>query len=342
MLVSACSGVILEIFRGSIQPGSMIRRYQYDLYFSALDFQPVMKDLNLLVVFEALWRDHSVTVAADALGVTQAAVSGSLKRLRAEYDDKLFVLVGRKMEPTPLATELAPRLLDALEMVRRTHAGRAQFDPSTAKRVFTVRTRDIGEAVCLPRVLVALAQSAPGIRLRTMFAPIPDTLNGLANGQVDLALGFLPSLETDIHRHFLFKQHYVCVMRREHPLAGIELTAERFSQAEHLLVEYSGSGHLVIERALIEAGARHRIKVRMPQYLAAPHYIVSSDMLWTAPAVLAETLAEHYPLVLQPHPLTISLPEFDVALYWHDRYHRDPANKWLRDFVAAQLVPLGD
>jgi DNA-binding transcriptional LysR family regulator len=309
---------------------------------SPSDFEAVMKDLNLLLVFEALWRDHSVTVAAEGLGVTQAAVSGSLKRLRGEYDDKLFVLVGRKMEPTPLATELAPRLLDALEMVRRTHAGHAPFDPGATKRLFTVRTRDVGEAVCLPRVLVALARSAPDIRLRTMFGPIPETLNGLANGQIDLALGFLPSLETDIHRHFLFRQHYVCVMRRDHPLAAIELTPERFSQADHLLVEYSGSGHLVIERALIEVGARHRIKLRMPQYLAAPHYIVSSDLLWTAPAVLAATLSEHYPLVIKPHPLPLSLPEFEVALYWHDRYHRDPANKWLRDFVAAQLTPLCD
>ena len=78
-----------------------------------------MKDLNLLFVFEALWRDRSVTAAAERLGLTQAAVSGSLKRLREEYDDKLFTLVSRRMEPTPLATDLAPHLLDALALVRR-------------------------------------------------------------------------------------------------------------------------------------------------------------------------------------------------------------------------------
>jgi DNA-binding transcriptional LysR family regulator len=301
-----------------------------------------MKDLNLLSVFEALWRDHSVTVAAENLGVTQAAVSGSLKRLRAEYDDKLFVLVGRRMEPTPLASELAPQLLNALEMIRGTHVGHARFDPATAKRLFTVRTRDIGEAVCLPRILVALGQTAPGIRLRTVFGPIPETLGGLANGHIDLALGFLPSLETDIHRRFLFKQHYVCVMRRGHPLAGSELTADLFHRADHLLVEYSGSGHIVIERALVDAGARDRIKLRMPQYLAAPHYIVATDLVWSAPAVLAESLAEHYALVIKPHPLPMSLPEFDVALYWHDRFHRDPANMWFREFVSTQLASLAD
>lgn len=294
-----------------------------------------MKDLNLLYVFEAVWRDRSVTAAAERLGLTQAAVSGSLKRLREEYDDKLFTLVGRKMEPTPLATDMAPQLLDALSLARKTRAERGRFDPSTARRMFTVRTRDVGEAVCLPRVVRALGESAPGIQLRTVFRPIPETLAGMAAGQIDLALGFVPSLETGIHRRLLFEQHYVCVMRRGHPLADKKLTAERFSQAEHLLVEYSGSGHQQLERALVNAGARNRIKVRMPQYLAAPHFVIESDLLWSVPAVLAETLALHYPLMMKPHPL--DLPKFEVSVYWHDRYHRDPANKWLRDFVTQQF-----
>lgn len=295
-----------------------------------------MKDLNLLYVFEALWRDRSVTAAAERLGLTQAAVSGSLKRLREEYDDKLFTLVGRRMQPTPLAVDLASQLLDALAMVRKTHDEHSRFEPATARRMFTVRTRDIGEAVCFPRILSALGQCAPGIRLRTVFRPIPETISGMAAGQIDFALGFLPSLEAGIHRRLLFTQHYVCVMRKGHPLADDELTAQRFSSADHLLVEYSGSGHLQLERALVDAGARNRIKVRLPQYLAAPHFVIGSDLLWSVPAVLAETLSLHFPLVIKPHPLP--LPDFEIGLYWHDRYHRDPANKWLRDLVAQQFA----
>jgi DNA-binding transcriptional LysR family regulator len=298
-----------------------------------------VKDLNLLYVFEALWRDRSVTGAAESLGLTQAAVSGSLKRLRTDYDDKLFTLVGRKMEPTPLAATVAPQLLDALALVRRTHAGEARFDPLSAKRLFTVRTRDIGEAVCFPKVLAALGELAPDIRLRTIFLPIAETISGLGNGQIDLALGFLPSLETDIHRRVLFTQTYACVMRYGHPLADVDLTAAMMGEHDHLLVEYSGSGHRFLEKALIEAGARHRIKVRLPQYLAAPHFVIGSDLLWSVPSVLAEVLARNFPLVIKPHPL--SLPSFEIALYWHDRYHRDPANKWFREFVTEQLRSFG-
>jgi DNA-binding transcriptional LysR family regulator len=294
-----------------------------------------MKDLNLLYAFEALWRDRSVTGAADNLGLTQAAVSSALKRMRIETGDKMFTLVGRRMEPTPHAIGISHQLLDALAMIRKTASGEAHFDPATSRRLFTVRTRDIGEAVCFPQILRQLGETAPQIRLRTVFKPIEETLSGLASGRMDFALGFLPSLETGIHRRVFLTQHYVCVMRKGHPLADQELTEDIFGSQQHLLVEYSGSGHQVLERALVDAGARNQIKVRLPQYLSAPHFVIASDLLWCAPTLLAETLAMHFPLLIKPLPKM--LPKFEIALYWHDRYHRDPANKWFREFIVDQF-----
>ncbi|MDX3895231.1 LysR family transcriptional regulator [Pusillimonas sp.] len=297
-----------------------------------------MKDLNLLYVFEAMWRDRSVTLAAENLGLTQAAVSSALKRLRQEHGDKMFTLVGRRMEPTPYAVQASQQLLTALDMIRKASNRRSPFDPSSSRRLFTIRTRDVGEVVCFPQILQEISQTAPSIRLRTTFQPIEETLAGLASGRMDLALGFLPSLETGIHRRSLFSQHYLCVMREGHPLQHSTLTRERFCAQDHLLVEYSGSGHLVIERALIDAGLRNQIRIRLPQYLSAPHFIMTTDLIWCAPATLAERLARHYPLVLKPVP--ISLPSFEIALYWHDRFHRDPANQWLRDLVARACLNL--
>lgn len=291
-----------------------------------------MKDLNLLYVFEALWRDRSVTGAAESLGLTQAAVSSALKRMRDDHGDKMFTLVGRRMEPTPHTASIAPQLLDALAMIRKTSVEEEKFDPATSRRLFTVRTRDIGEVTSFPPLLKKLQAEAPHIKLRTVFKPIDETLSGLASGRIDFALGFLPALETAIHRRLLFKQHYVCVMRKGHPLADQELTIELFREQQHLLVEYSGSGHQILEKSLIDAGARHQIKVRIPQYLSAPHFIIASDMLWCAPAILAKTLTSHFGLISRPIPL--QLPEFDIGIYWHDRYHRDPGNKWLRDFIV--------
>jgi DNA-binding transcriptional LysR family regulator len=294
-----------------------------------------MKDLNLLFTFEALWRDHSVSIAAENLGVTQGAVSGSLKRMRQEYGDRLFTVVGRRMEPTPFAIQIAPTLLEALELVREAQNRALDFDPQHCRKTFTVRTRDIGEAVCLPTILKMLRAQAPMSRVYTVAGTVDDTLNGLSTGRIDLAIGYLPTLKTDIHRTIVSSQHYVCALRTGHPLEDAELTLERFLSQQHLLVETGGTGHVALERALVEAGARHNIGVRIPQYLSAPHLLIESDMLWVVPSVLGKTMARFFPLTIKPVPL--ALPEFDVALYWHDRFHRDPQNKWFRDMVASAL-----
>ena len=297
-----------------------------------------MKYLNLLLVFEALWLDRSVTLAAERLGVSQAAVSGSLKRLRDEYQDTLFTLVGRRMQPTPMAEAMSEAVLGALNQLRQTRIKPKVFDPSTAQRNFVIRTRDIGEIVSLPSVVERLVNEAPEVTLRTVFKPLEETVNGLAEGQIDLALGFMPALESNIHRRTLIKQNYVCVMRKGHPLERKKITPDQLLQCNHLLVENSGSGHLVLERALLDLGARRRIKLRIPQYLSAPHFLISSDLVWMAPAILAQTLVKHFPLHIAPLP--IHLPEYEVALYWHERYHRDPANQWLRAFIADEMHKL--
>ncbi|WP_250480953.1 LysR family transcriptional regulator [Caballeronia sp. GAOx1] len=291
-----------------------------------------MKDLNLLYVFEAMWRDRSVTAAAENLGLTQAAVSASLKRLRETYGDKLFVLIGRRMEPTAVALELAGPLIESLNLVRGTTGVPQPFRPEKSERTFTIRTRDIGEVVLLPMLYRELQRTAPDIKLHTMFTRIEDTIPSLGNGRIDVAVGYLPTLEQDIHRKPLFKQRYVCVMRRGHPLAQGALDAQVFGQLDHLLVEYGGSGHLLLERALFEAGAKNRIKVRIPQYLAAPHCLLTSDLIWVAPEILAATLSRHFPLIYRPEPL--GLEAFEIALYWHDRYHHDPANRWFRSLIV--------
>ena len=291
-----------------------------------------MKDLNLLLFFEALWRDRSVTLAAENLNLSQGAVSTALKRLRTEYGDKLFAQVGRRMEPTSYAEAIAPQLLEALAMIRATGEERDEFDPLTSTRTFTIRTRDIGEVVCFPTLIRFLREVAPGVKIRSVSPSLKDTMAGLASSQIDIALGFMPALETGIHSTPLFAQDYVCVMRAGHPASLVEMTPELFLAQDHMLVENSGSGHLQLERALIKAGARHQIKVRHPQYLSAPWLLTGTDLIWTAPAILAEILCRSFPLVVTPLP--IKIPGFEIAIYWHERAHQDPANKWFRSILV--------
>jgi DNA-binding transcriptional LysR family regulator len=192
----------------------------------------------------------------------------------------------------------------------------------------------------LPYIQERLLSAAPQSSIQTVYAPIDETLSALATGRMDVALGYLPSLERDIYKRVLFQQQYVCVMRAHHPLtANPEFTLEEFLAQDHLLITYSGSGHILLERALVEAGAKSRIKLRMPQYLAAPHAILASNLVWTAPQALANVLARYYPLAIRPLPL--ALEPFEVALYWHQRFHKDPANVWFRSLIteAIQSIP---
>ena len=292
----------------------------------------MLRDLNLLFVFDAMYKNRSVSVSADALGVTQAAVSNSLKRLREQYNDKLFTLVGRRMEPTPFTLSIAPALLDALESIRGTTAQCEVFSPSTIRRLFTVRTRDVGEVVCFPRILDGLDREAPRAQLRGTFLSHEDTFAGLAKGQIDVALGYLPALKTDFHYAPLFEQRHVLVMRSSHPAASVQLSERILEEFQFALVEYEGSERLVFERALIDAGARGRIKVRLPQFMPAAHIVSRSDLVWIAPETVARSAAENYPLILRECPYPIE--DLPIGVYWHDRYHKDSANAWFRSLIV--------
>src|SRR5690606_7525514 len=148
-------------------------------------------------------------------------------------------------------------LLEALAAVRRSYVKPPPFEPARSTRMFTIRTRDIGEVVFLPAIRKALAKAAPGIRIRTVYFPMEETLASLATGRIDLALSVPPSSEADIHGRPILRDHYVCVMRRGHPLARCQPTREQFLAGDHLLVEYSGVGYEEIERALTRTGRRN-------------------------------------------------------------------------------------
>ena len=294
-----------------------------------------MKDLNLLYTFEALWRDHSASVAAENLGVTQAGVSASLKRLRQDFGDRLFTLVERRMEPTPFAIQIAPLLLQSIELVRESRRHAINFDPLLCKKKFKLRMRDIGEVVCLPYILKHLLNGAPDSRVETEAGPLEDTLQGLSTGRIDLAIGFLPQLQTDIHCSNVFKQKYVCVFRKGHAIENTDFTEDVLFAQRLLCVDAAGSGHFALERALLDACGRDAIQLRIAQSLAAPHILATTNLIWVAPEALAKTFVRTFPLVIRPLPLDIA--HFEIAMYWHDRYHRDPENKWLRDTVGEAL-----
>ena len=193
--------------------------------------------------------------------------------------------------------------------------------------------RDIGEATLLPPVIAQCERTAPKVRFQTVLSPLETTNQKLADGRVDLAIGFLPALEAGVHRRELFNQHYVCAMRRGHPLLSRRTTLALLAKAGHIAIDYTGTGHALVERQLREQGLDRPIRLRTPHYLAAAPILAATDLVCLMPEMLARSLKTSHGIEFKPIPLAAMY--FPIALYWHERFHRDPGNQWLRQVFAA-------
>jgi DNA-binding transcriptional LysR family regulator len=294
-------------------------------------------DLNLLLVFEALFRQGSVTRAAAQVGLSQSAMSSALGRLRTQFGDPLFVKTRSGMLPTPRALELAPALTEALSMVRGAMDRRESFDPATSARSLRVYITDVGETVLLPTLMTYLQERSPAMRLETAQQPAAELPLRMESGEVDLAVGYLPQLPEKIRRARLFEEHYVCMTRPDHPLGRKgPLTLKEFLGARHVLIASMGSGHQVLERTLAERGVHDNVALRVPHFVVVPLIIANTDLIVSVPSRVAGATARL--MKSKVHPLPIPIPSFDVSVFWHERVENDGANRWLR---AAMLELFG-
>jgi DNA-binding transcriptional LysR family regulator len=296
---------------------------------------PLLKtlDLNLLRVAAALREAGSVTAAARRLGITQAAASNALARLRRACGDPLFIRTPLGMSATPHGERIADAAVAALASVAASIAAPPGFDPAADARLFTLRMTDIGEWVFLPGLLRCLAERAPRTTLRTVALSSGDTPAALARGEVDLAIGFLPELREGWYQQRLFEQRYV-TLRRAGSAGNLGRAA--FLRAGHVAIESAGTGHRIVEQALRAQGVSRRIVLQVPDFLAAVVIVSRSDLICTVPLKLAQAAAESLPV--QSGPVPFDLPGFAIHQYWHPRVHRDAAVQWLRERVAERFA----
>lgn len=284
-------------------------------------------DLNLLIVFDAMWRFRSVSRAAEAIGMSQPAVSNALKRLREQLQDRLFVRTAQGMLPTLAAQELGKTISAALAQIAAGLNFRHEFHPASQERTFTITLTDIGSLVFLPRLLEHCNREAPGIAFRTLHLPSADIARALVAGDVDLAVGFVPDLHSGIYQQLLFNTDYVCMVRKDHPSIGDQITRKEFLEAMHAVAEVAESqGHYIVERELNRLNLR--IGLRLPHFMALPSIIARTDMVATVARPLAVGIRDIDNLKLLEHP--VRLPRPSIKQFWHERFHDDPANQWLR------------
>ncbi len=288
-------------------------------------------DLNLLVMFQQLFKDQRVSSAAASLGLSQPAVSSALNRLRRMLGDELFVRTARGMLPTPFAKELEKQTADALRTIQNALSQQGAFRPPTSTRTFTLSLADIGEVYFLPRLMETLAHTAPHVTITSVRHAASNLPEEMATGKVDLAVGSLPGLKTNFFQRRLFPQRYVCMFRKGHPLDKPKITPAEFSAAEHVIVVAAGTGHAKMNEVLDRAGARRAVHLRVPQFVVVADILHTTNLVATVPEKFAERGAAFFGLRYVTHP--IKVPQIQINLYWHARFHRDPPNQWLRTLL---------
>jgi len=284
-------------------------------------------DLNLLKALDALLDERNVTRAARRLGLTQPAVSGMLTRLRAAFDDPLFVRTQRGVAPTPRALALAPAikgLLTEAEALLKPMG----FDPQTANMTLSIAATDYALRAIVAPFLSALRQAAPDIRI--VVAPIiKDRLpSQMENGDIDLALVTPEDASPDLRSRRLCSEDYVCVLRAGHPQSGA-LSLDRFCALDHALVSLDGGKfHGVTDEALARLGRKRRVQLSLASFLVLPDILRGSDLVAVAP----RRLVQNEPgLVMSSPPLEI--PGFTKIAVWHERSHRDRGHQWVRNLL---------
>ena len=289
-------------------------------------------DLNLLHVFDTIYREGSLTRAARALHLTQPAVSHSLSRLREHFDDPLFSRQGNQMVPTPLARRflesMRPGLTQIQSAVNQFHA----FDPANQRKTYSLALRDILESTFLPKLMGRL-ESYPELEIISQRVPRRDMETQLAAGKLDFAVDVLLPVSNQTGHELLRHDRLVVLARKGHPLTGGGLTLDKYLEARHVLVSSRSEGPGIEDFELSRFGVQRNIRLRCQHYYAACRVAEGTDLLLTMPENYARIIAEQADIDILTTPA--DLPGIDVHLYWHKAYEREPALIWFREQLAS-------
>jgi DNA-binding transcriptional LysR family regulator len=292
-------------------------------------------DLNLLPVFDAMRRLGSVSAAADELAMSPSALSHALGRLRAALGDELFIRQGNRMQATVRAEQLAAPVADALRTLALHVGPHAAFDPLHSDRTFVFSATDYTAFAVLPSLIARLQVLAPHLSIRVIYAAQKVSIDDLAAGRIDFALGYdepRESLPAGVDAFDWLDDDYVVIARRHHPAIGRSLSLQSYLAARHVVVTPWNEIHGVVDHVLQARALQRTVAVYLPTVLASPFIIANSDLLMTLPRHAALALRRAAPVQLYRAPFPI--PHYTLKVYCHSGYGHTPAHRWMRQVMA--------
>jgi len=294
-------------------------------------------DLYDLLLLKEIRAARSVTGAVPQVGLSQPAISIRLGHLRQHFGDPLFVRTSGGLMATPFLDSLMGDIEHAIKLLNPEESSRRAFDPATSTRRFRLGLSHIAQMVMLPEVLGQLKSLGPGLQVDSIDLD-GTTASLLESGQLDLAIGYTFELHNGFFQQRLFAENYSCIVRRNQPRIGDTLTKKQFHDEEHLALVAPATGHSLLDKVLEERGVQRRITARVSSYLGLEQILVSTDLLAVVPSRLARTLAygDRIKILGLPFPS----PTYEVRQYWHERYHYDSGNSWLRKLIFESFTNL--
>ncbi|EGT4274431.1 LysR family transcriptional regulator [Cronobacter sakazakii] len=289
-------------------------------------------DLNLLPVFDAIYRHRSVRKAADELAMSTSALSHALSRLRTTLNDPLFYREGHRMCPSVYATQLAPSIASALKFLNQELTPQPEFDPACSTECLQIAITDFTAFCIFPALMHRLQRDAPGLRFELRYLPHSPALNELLAGEMDLALGF--SAPEDIRHAELdeinwLEDDYVVISSARRA----QLTFEDYLAARHVVVTPWNEKQGVLDSQLEKMGYTRHIALKTPSMLGAPFIVAESDLLMALPRFAAQKLLPATNLRIFELPFEV--PSFEVKIYSHQRSGKRGATDWLKRVLQA-------
>ncbi|MFA7553505.1 MAG: LysR family transcriptional regulator [Spongiibacteraceae bacterium] len=299
-------------------------------------------DLNLLVYLDVLLREKNVTKAADQLGITQPAMSNSLRRLRDLFNDPLLIRTSQGMTPTERALELAPQIREILSGVEKAIQPSAEFDVAESDRVFRIMASDYAESTMLPGLLTAIRHIAPHIRL-DILTPSDVTFQDVEKGKIDMAINRFDYLPQSFHQMNVWRDNFTCLMSNDNPILE-DFTLDSYLAAQHIWVSKTGMGVGVgmtpgdtqrlgwVDEALADIDKARHIRVFTRHYQVAALLAEQPDLIATLPRQAALLHTRHGNLTIKPPPFPIVPIELKIA--WSPLLHHNPGHTWMRRLIV--------
>ena len=271
-------------------------------------------DLNLLVVFNAIYTEGSLTKAGEIVGITQPAVSSALSKLREYFDDQLFIRVGQGVKPTAKTENIIIHVRDALSILQKSIEVPESFDPAVSSRTFRLSLNDVSEGRVLPILMTKIRRVAPNVKVSSYYTMREDLLHSLAANEVNFAVDPFPPSDSEIKKELIFEDEFVCGFRKDHELAKEKnLSIEQYLELDHIHISNRKRGGALVDNALAKLQLDRKVILRAQHYLITPEVLNSTDMVLTC----TKSFAIKHDLAYKTLPFEVAPSQF-CLLYTSD------------------------